>query len=47
MEPKVNLGIFLEQRVKIIVIDGTDIEGILDCKDVSAKFDEKYIDMYK
>jgi hypothetical protein len=41
------IRLFLQQGVKIIVIDGSDIEAILDCIDVSSKFDQKYIDMYK
>ncbi|MGC1929113.1 MAG: restriction endonuclease [Candidatus Nitrosopolaris sp.] len=41
------LRFLLQQGVKIIVIDGTDIQDILNCRDVSAKIDEKYIDLYK
>jgi hypothetical protein len=44
---KGQLRLLLQQGVKIIVIDGTDIEDILNCRDASAKIDEKYIDLYK
>jgi hypothetical protein len=44
---KGQLILLLQKGIKIIVIEGRDIEDILNCMDVSDKVDQKYIDMYK
>jgi hypothetical protein len=36
----------LPEGFKIIIFNGNDIREILNCKDVSAKVDEKYIKLY-
>jgi hypothetical protein len=36
----------LQAGYKIIILEGKDIEDMLNCKDVSAKIDEKYIKLY-
>jgi hypothetical protein len=37
----------IKDNVKIIVMDGSDLEDIFHCRDVSDKIDEKYIELYK
>ncbi|MGH9954366.1 MAG: restriction endonuclease, partial [Nitrososphaeraceae archaeon] len=36
----------LHDGYNIIIVNGKDIKEILNCKDVSAKMDEKYIELY-
>lgn len=36
----------LQGGYKIIVLNGEDIEEILNCKDITTKIDEKYVDLY-
>jgi hypothetical protein len=38
---------FLQEGVKIIILEDDDICEILDCKDVYDKIDEKFIELYK
>jgi hypothetical protein len=40
------IRLFLAKGYKIVILNGKDIEEILNCKDVSAKIDEKYIKLY-
>lgn len=37
----------LTMGIKILTLDGNDIDDILNCHDVSKKIDEKYIEMYQ
>jgi hypothetical protein len=37
----------IKKNMKIIVLDGDDLEDIFRCRDVSDKIDEKYIELYK
>jgi len=37
----------VRENVKIIVLEGTDLEDIFNCRNVSDKIDEKYVELYK
>ena len=38
---------FLQKDVKIIVLDDDDLCDILNCKDITEKIDDKFIELYK
>jgi hypothetical protein len=38
---------FLQKDVKIIVLDDNDLCDILNCKDITDKIDDKFIELYK
>lgn len=41
------IKMYLQEGFKIVVLDGKDIEEILNCKDVSTKVDEKFSKLYQ
>ncbi len=38
---------FFQKGIKIVVLQGGDIEDILNCRDVTDKVEEKYLELYK